>query len=146
MIYKGMTIQGKPAANWPGIQQECAKYGQFSVEVRNANPKSRKQLGDYWGHITKQIIDELTEMGHGCELLYKNMDSTGVKITPDMLKLYFYAMFPVLKEDGSRKTMRDFTTTDMVQFSENIRNFCAGQWGIAIMPPDKDWRKNAKLQ
>jgi hypothetical protein len=157
--YKGHTIiqgkdripviDGSPMALADMVIEACSALERFSIEVKNTNPKSRKQLGDFFGHISKQIIEELTDKGHGCEVIYKFLDTdvTGVKITEDMLRQFFYAIFPVFKEDGvTRKTMRDYTTTDMKNFSENIRNFVAAKWQIVVEPPDPNYwlKKDAK--
>lgn len=144
-IFKGETVNNEPAANWPAIQAECAKYHQFSIEVRNTNPKSRKQLGAHFGLALKTIIDELTNRGEDCSLIYNLPEPTGVKITSEMLHRFFDAMFPVKDEKGEPKTMRNFTTTETSLRFEQIRNWAAAQWQIRIPEPDPEYFKKEKV-
>ena len=147
-VIEGRTIDGEPALTgltWRQLQEHCSQLERFSIEVTNTKHKTQKQLGAYFGLVFAVIIAEFNRLGWDAAHLYGLPESTGVGVTVDMLQQYFYALLPVFKEDGTRKTMRDYTTTEMKTRYEQIEAWAAAQWQIYIPPPCKDyWLKKDK--
>jgi hypothetical protein len=103
-------------------------------------PKTHQQCKAHFGLALAMIVESFNDNGWDCSMLMNLPEPTGVGINKDMLQQFFYALFPVFDE-GKQVTLSKMNTAQASQFFDQIRNFAASQWQIAIPEPDSRWRE-----
>ena len=102
-------------------------------------PKTLKQTKIIFGLAFMTICQEFDDRGWDCSIVYQIPKPTGVPVTADILKGFFYAVFPTY--EGERLiTLSDMDTKQAATLYENISNWSSSQWSIYIPEPDPDWR------
>ena len=114
------------------IEETLKKYHQ---------PKSRKQLGAWFGLFCKIVLAEFDDRGWDTSYIFRLDKPTGIGISVDLLKEFMYAMRPAYNDAGDRITIRNMDTTKMAQFFDDCRNWAASQWSITVPEPDPRWRE-----
>lgn len=104
--------------------------------------KTPNQLGAIFGLALAQIEAELSNRGWDSSVVMRIDRPTGIAVTKDMLKQFFYSLFPELDDGGKQITLSRMDTTQAARFFENIRNFAASQWSIVIPEPNPSWKEN----
>jgi hypothetical protein len=102
-------------------------------------PKTYQQCKTHFGLALAMIVESFNDNGWDCSMLMNLPNPTGVGINKDMLQVFFYALFPVFNE-GRQTTLSKMSTAEASKFFDQIRNFAASQWQIAIPEPRKDWK------
>ena len=120
----------------------ASKDGRYAVECkRTRKDKSQEQLGAIFGLAIAMIIAEFNDLGMDTSYLIKTDKPTGIGVTSDFLKEYFYAVCPVFDDDGKRVTLSRMSTAQAASFFDAIRNYASSQWGIVIPDPDRNYNK-----
>ena len=138
-------IQGQVRDRERAIQQfnewlDSEKDGCLQWEGKRARkPKSQEQLGAIFGLAIAMIIAEFNDLGMDTSYLLKTDKPTGIGVTADLLKEYFYAVCPIFDDDGKRVTLSKMSTKQAAEFFDAIRNYASSQWGIVIPDPDRNW-------
>lgn len=109
------------------------KDGSLMVEKigKATRPKTWSQCKIIFGLAFRVILDSFEEWGWGSDVLLNIDRPTGVPINSDMLKFYFYSMFPTYRED-KRITLSSMDTVEASLLYENIKNWSASQWKIVV--------------
>ena len=108
-------------------------------------PKTNQQVKMHWGLAIAMIIEEFNHKGWDSSMLFNfpTTQGSGSAVTGDQLQEYFYALFPVYRDDR-RIGLSRMSTVEASTFFDQIRNFAASQWSINIPEPQKDWKENDK--
>ena len=133
MIFHGQTIEGEPAANWPLIQKESAKYPKFTVEVHKYD-EQREISNQQMAYLHTVVFETIAKHMHSslweAEFLCKTQCG----------EQWF------VKKMGDLRFVLSKTTLTVKQCNKWIENI--QDWGqrnnIFIPAPDKDWRKAKK--
>jgi len=124
----GNTIDGEPAADWPGIQRACAKHKRFVVEVRKYDEKreiSRQQMAYLHAVAFPTIASEMHVSLWEAEFLCKTQAGEQW-LVKQMWDLRFIL---------SKTTL---SVQECNAWMDNIHDW-ADRNGIFIPPPDKEW-------
>ena len=132
------VTQSQYRQRWLTDQKDGAKIKESLCIARK--PKSQEQLGAIFGLALRQIEMEFEENGWDSSYVMNLPKPTGVPVNKDMLKMYFYSLFPVLSEKGKPITLSGMDTAQAAAFFDNIRNFASSQWSIIIPEPDPSWK------
>jgi hypothetical protein len=109
--------------------------------TKRGQNKTYQQVKAFWGMVITMTLAEFDDRGWDTSYLL-NMDKpTGIAISKDLLKEYFYAVCPVFDENGKRITLSKMTIEQAMKQFEMVRNFAASQWSIYIPDPDPNWRE-----
>ena len=133
--FRGSTINGKAAANWPAIQQKCAKWDRYIVEVRQLDEQreiSRKQMA--WLHCDNGPFAMLSDHV-GCS-----------RLTAELLLKKKCGESLFIKEiDGERCIISkaNLSVKQTNQWFESIFDWMESI-GCPVPPPDPAWRINQK--
>jgi hypothetical protein len=141
--FKGETIEKQPAADWPKIHTECAKYPRFAIEVRKydeAAEISLKQMAYFHGVIVPLFSKEFGDSPQYWENKLK-IECGSKWFTPEPIKIdgNVFVMIP------SKKKLK---VGDFNEWYQNISDFGLTV-NCVVPPPDPEWRlkeKNGKLQ
>lgn len=109
-------------------------------------PRSNKQLGDWWGLFSKICLAEFEDRGWDTSYVFKLDQPTGIAITADLLKQYMYAVCPQFDDKDNPVTMSNMDTLQMSNFQTDCRSFAATQWNTYIPDPDPNWRIKQNLK
>jgi Sec7-like guanine-nucleotide exchange factor len=107
--------------------------------------KTQEQLGAIFGLAFKQIVESFECYGWDSSILLRIERTTGVSINEDMLKQYFYSLYPTYQDD-KLIGLSKMTAGQAALFFDRIRNHAASQWSIVIPDPDPEWRKKFNLK
>ena len=123
------------------------KDGQVIKETLSIarKPKTYKQVKTIFGLAFFTICQEFDDRGWDASMLYRLPEPTGVQVSLDMLKGFFYVLFPVF--EGERQiTLSDpeYDSKRTAELYEKISNWSASQWNIYIPDPDPEWREKIK--
>jgi hypothetical protein len=104
--------------------------------------KTHQQVKTIFGLVIAMIIDVFEERGTDSSVLLNTDKPTGVPVSKDLLKEYFYVVCPIYDSDSNRITLgsRKVTIEKAAQFIDEIRNFAATQWSIDVPDPDPNWK------
>jgi hypothetical protein len=106
-------------------------------------PKTKNQLGAHFGLMLSMAVQELDDRGYDTSFILKIDKPTGIGISIDLLKEYFYNVCPMFNDNGERIGLSKANTQQASKHFEDCRNFLASQWNINVPEPSKDWRNNA---
>ena len=129
-LFHGDTIDGQPAASWPIIQKECAKYARFSVEVLKYDEDrdiSREQMAYLHTIVFPTIKEAMHSSLWEAEFLCKTQCG----------EQWFVKRMGDVRFIVSKTTL---TVKQCERWIENIQTYFDKQ-NIHIPAPNKDWRK-----
>ena len=129
------TSRGK---RWSDIKDDTQVWTDFGV-VRAL--RSSEQLGAIFGLMLARAKCILEERGEDSSLIYNLAKPTGVAISVDNLKEYFYAACPMHNEEGIRVRLSKANTKEAAKFFDDVVSYLASQFSIYIPEPDPNWRK-----
>ena len=144
-VKKGNSVQYPPlikesrSKRWDVIKDGTEVWTDFGV-VRAL--RSSEQLGAIFGLMLARAKCILEERGEDTSLIYNLAKPTGVAISVDNLKDYFYAATPLYDANGIRITLSKANTKEAAKFFDDVRNYMAGQWNIVIPDPNKNWKQD----
>jgi len=130
-LFHGDTIDKEPAANWPVIQKECAKYPKFTIEVKKYDAQreiSDAQMAYLHTVVFPVIADHMHSSLWEAEFLCKTQCGEQW-LVQRMGDLRFI------------KSKTELSTKQCAKWIENIYTYFEKQ-GIHIPHADKDWRAN----
>jgi hypothetical protein len=110
---------------------------------RITQSKTHQQVKTIFGLAMATIKQEFDDRGWGTDMLLNLPEPTGIGVSVNLLKEYFYAVCPIYNEEGQRISLshKDCSTIVASGFFDEIRNWSASQWSIYIPEPDPDWNK-----
>lgn len=105
--------------------------------------KTYQQVKTIFGLALATIKQEFDDRGWDTSYLLGLHTPTGIEVTINLLKEYFYAVCPLYSDEGKRITLshKDCTTKVASNFFDDIGSWCASQWSIYIPPPDPNWKE-----
>jgi len=110
-----------------------------SVKIaKQTSPRTNKQLAALFGLALARIKQAYDDSGWDTSYIFKIDHPTGVEVTVEQLKEYFYSLYP-MTDNGKRVTLSTCSKEQASYFFEAIRNHVA-PWGIEIPDPDPNWR------
>lgn len=129
MIFKGKTINDQPAANWPAIHKQAAKYSEFIIEVRQYDPEREitlqqmsylhavvyPALAEHMG-VSQLMAEVILKKKCGEQWFIKEIDSNEIILSKTML-----------------------TVKQTTVWLENIWDFMEAI-GCPVPPPDPQWK------
>lgn len=122
----------------------CSVEGKYLVEtLKLFRPhKTRQQVKTIFGFVLSRIKEEFDNRGWDTSILFGLPDPTGIGVTVDLLKLYFYSVCPMFTDDNKIITLShiECDITIAARFIDNIIAWAASQWHIYISDPDPNWR------
>ncbi len=147
MKVPGTKINGKFIAN-PGMGiiaknfWEAIKDGTPLIKTMEVVRKSKsgKQLGAIFGLMLTRAAVELADKGWDTSYIYKLDNPTGIEISVDDLKQYFYTVCPIYNEEGIRISLSKSNTKEAAKFFDDCRNYLASQWEIHVPEPDPSYK------
>lgn len=109
--------------------------------------KSHQQVKVLFGYALKIIKTEFDDRGLDTSFLFKDVEPTGIGVTIDLLKIYFYSRCPIFSDTGTAITLshEDCTSEKASKFLTDIMAWAASQWLIYIPDPDPNWKDNRVL-
>lgn len=107
---------------------------------RETRPRTNKQLATIFGLLLARIKQFFDDSGWDTSYIFRIEHPTGVGVSVEQLKDYFYALYPMADDDGKRCTLSSASTEQAAKFFEDVRNHVA-PWGIEVPDPDKDWKQ-----
>lgn len=131
-------IKESRGKKWADIKDGTEIWTDFGV-VRQL--RSSEQLGAIFGLMLTRAVVILTDRGEDTSLIYNLAKPTGVAISVNNLKDYFYAATPMYNEQGIKIRLSKANTKEAAKFFDDVRNYLASQWSITIPEPDKNWRE-----
>lgn len=112
----------------------------LSVRVgREKRPRSNKQLAIIFGLLLARVKQFFGDSGWDTSYIFRIDRPTGVDVSIEQLKDYFYALYPMVDDEGKRHTLSSASTEQAAKFFDDIRNHVA-TWGIQVPDPDPEWR------
>ena len=89
------------------------------------------------------IKQEFDDRGWDSSILLNLDKPTGIGVTTNFLKEYFYIVTPMYSDDGKRITLshKDCDTKAASKFFDDVSAWCASQFSIYIPSPDPLWRE-----
>jgi len=117
---------------------------QISEEIKPIRKgKTHQQVKAIFGLALATVKAEFDDRGWDTSFLYNLSIPTGIEVSVNMLKEYFYGVCPIYSEEGQRITLshKDCDTKAASNFLEEVRNWSASQWGIYIAEPNPDWKE-----
>jgi len=99
------------------------------------HPKTHKQCKVHFGLAIAKIREAMIGKGWGI---------CGIAPNAQMIHEILTKMCGGVGELGQRKRLSEMTTTEAMQFFENIRDWAATQLGVYIPDPSPTWREDAK--
>jgi len=138
----------------PKPQQESKRSYLLSVdnkplveEIKLWRPKkSWNQVKAIFGLALKIVKTEYDDRGWDTSMLFRLEKPTGIGVTADLLKVYFYSVCPIFNSAGNPITLSDeeVTTERAAKFLTDIQAWASSQWSIYIPDPDKNWQQSQK--
>ncbi|MFA5381938.1 MAG: hypothetical protein WC356_02145 [Candidatus Micrarchaeia archaeon] len=116
------------------------------IVKKYSQPKTQQQLGAYFGLALTMIVAEFNDRGYDTSYLLRIDTPTGIGITKYLLKDYLYSVCPIYNDNGERITLAKASIEQTAKHFDDVRSFCASQWGIVIPDPDKNFRNNKEKQ
>ena len=107
--------------------------------VKQSSPRTNKQLAVIFGLVLARIKQAYDDSGWDTSYIFKIDHPTGVGVTVEQLKDYFYSLYPMTGETG-RVTLSNCSKEQASYFLEAVRNHVA-PWGIVIPDPSPGWRE-----
>lgn len=153
MTFSGCILDGK--LNLPSAQKALRESYLSSMPsgtlieetIKKISPKkTHKQVKAIFGLCLTMIIQTFSDNGWDSSILLKLPTPTGNAVSKNLLKEYLYAVCPINDDEGNKITLSAATIEQAGKFIDEIRNFAASQWGIAIPEPDINWRGAAQKQ
>lgn len=147
MIYTGKIQDGR--LTLPNVQRESRKLFLSSMPsgtliketiVKISPNKTHKQIKTIFGLVLTMIVEEFNNNGWDSSMILNLSKPTGVEISKNLLKEYFYAVCPISDDEGNNVTLSSASIEQARKFIDNVRNFAVSQWGINIPDPDPNWR------
>ena len=110
---------------------------------RDTKSKTHQQIKTIWGLALATVKAEFDDRGWDTSVLYNLDKPTGIGVTANMLKEFFYGVIPMYNGDGQRITLshKDCSTIIAAKFFEDMRNFSASQFSIYIPDPNPNWQE-----
>lgn len=135
MKFRGTTHNGQPATTWKRVYQECAKHGEFVVEVRKYDEAREISLQQMrWLHCPDGPFAVLAE--------YMGVSRLIAEL---ILKKKCGERWFVQEVDGEKiiasKTM--LTAKQTGEWIDNIIDFM-DSIGCPVSAPDPNWRTNRR--
>ncbi len=109
--------------------------------VREGRNKTHQQIKTIFGLVIAMIIQSFEDNGWDSSIILNTELPTGIPVSKDLLKEYFYIVCPIYDDEGNRITLSKATIEQAMKFIDDIRNWSASQWSIAVPDPDPNWRK-----
>ena len=130
MIFHGQTIDKQPATNWKAIQDECALYNRFTIEVTEFN-EEREISNQQMKYLHAAVFPLIAERFHMSELEAE-----------DHCKALCGEHWFVKKigDKWYRLSKKTLSVTQCNKWIENIYTYFEKQ-GLHIPAPNQDWRK-----
>ena len=120
------------------------KDGTLAVRMtqRYSQPRTQHQLGAHFGLALTFIIETFNDRGYDTSIIYKLELPTGIGVTKDLLKDFFYSACPIFDGNGDKITLGKASIEQTAKHFDDIRNYAASQWQIVIPEPNKDWKND----
>lgn len=131
-------IKESRGKRWADIKDGTEIWTDFGV-VRQL--RSSEQLGAIFGLMLTRAQIILADRGSDTSLIFNLVKPTGIAISVENLKDYFYSATPMYNEMGVSVRLSKATTKEAAKFFDDIRNYMASQWSIVIPDPEKNWRE-----
>ena len=131
MRFYGKTIEGQPAADYPGIQRECGKHERFVIEVTKYD-ESKEISNQQMKYLHAVVFPTIARETH-CSLWQAEFDC----------KRWAGNQW-FMKKMGDQYFVLSKTSLTVKQTNEWIKNIIdwAQTGNVHVPEPDKDWRQN----
>lgn len=106
--------------------------------------KTHRQIKTIFGLVITTVIQNFDDNGWDSSIILNTKLPTGIPVTKELLKEFFYVVCPIFNDEGVRITLRKATIEQAMKFIDDIRNWSASQWSIFVPDPDPNWRENVK--
>jgi hypothetical protein len=107
---------------------------------KETRPRTNKQLATIFGLLLARVKQFFDDSGWDTSYIFRIDNPTGVGVSVEQLKDYFYALYPMASDNGKRHTLSTASTEQAAKFFEDVRNHVAS-WGIQVPDPDPNWRQ-----
>ena len=134
--FTGQTIDGEPAADWPQIQEACAKHKRFDITVEKHDPERSISLAQMRFFHSKggplHILSEWNGDSQDCwqTRLKLECGSQWFEPKPVIVGNTAYTMIP----SKTKMSVRDFN-----DWYENIKQHCEEKYNVMLPDPDPNW-------
>lgn len=112
--------------------------------TKKSPAKTHQQIKTIFGLVVAGVLNVFEDNGWDSSILLNTERPTGIPVSKELLKEYFYAVCPIYDNNENRITLSKTTIDKAAQFINETRNWAASQWGIDIPDPDPNWKD--KLQ
>jgi len=115
--------------------------------VKDSCPKSHQQIKAIFGLIIAKVLQEFEDRGWDSSTILNIELPTGIPISKELLKEFFYVVCPIYNDEGKKITLSKASIEQAMKFIDETRNWSAIQWRIYIPDPDPNWRtKHCKVK
>jgi len=135
----------------PPMLQESRRLYLISIDGRSLvedlklwrPQKSHQQVKALFGLAMKMLKTTFDDNGWDTSVLFRLPKPTGIAVTVDLFKLYFYSVCPMFNDHGVPITLsdEDCTTDRAAKFFSDIQAWAASQWTIYIADPNPNWKE-----
>ena len=132
------------------VQEELRKRWLCSIKdrtlvkeaiTRTGYNKTHQQVKTVFGLVIATILQNFEDKGWDSSIILNTELPTGMPVTKELLKEYFYTVCTIENDAGDKITLSKATIVQAMKFIDDTRNWSASQWGITVPDPNPNWRE-----
>jgi hypothetical protein len=114
---------------WAGKHNNQWFRGKFEIIGESVDPKTREQLGFYWGLLVDEITKELNQQGHTTHIKFNGLVREIPYVT-DTTHEMLTALCGNVGKDGASLRLSEMNLVQTLKFIDNVIEFAVAYLGM----------------